>query len=84
MNKSNLLEATEGSSESLNSGKKHFCNQCTFTSNFKSNLNSHTKSIHEDHRYFCNDCDYQGKQKRHLKRHKMFIHEVVFFLLYLM
>jgi len=56
---------------------KHRCEQCSFTTMYRSNLQSHVKQKHQTpNSYPCQECNYVTSQKGNLQRHVATVHEL--------
>ena len=70
--------------------KSHVCNQCSFSTAYKSNLRSHIKTVHEKSprirnsmeddkavSYYCDQCSFKTVYKGNLRSHVKTVHEKV-------
>jgi len=55
--------------------RKHFCEECNYSSARPSDLRIHIESKHQGVRYPCGDCEYAATEPRQLKRHREAKHE---------
>ena len=58
--------------------KMYKCQDCTFTTNWSSNLRRHEKFVHKPsvkQMYECRDCTYSTHWPSNLRRHEKFVHK---------
>ena len=49
---------------------KFQCDECNYSTKYKSNLTKHTKSLHELVKFPCTSCDYQCSDSSNLDKHR--------------
>ena len=49
---------------------KFQCDECQYSTKYKSNLKKHIKSVHEHVKLSCNKCDYQCSDSSNLEKHR--------------
>ena len=57
--------------------EKLSCEQCSFQTKYKRNLNSHIQTVHSKiEKFECQDCDFSSAYQRNLDRHCREVHGI--------
>ena len=60
---------------SVNTVRKHVCDECNSAFRQKHTLKEHKLSVHEGMRYACDQCEHVATVAGNLKKHKKLVHE---------